>query len=235
MIDSNFPWHQDFRHAVLNDGCLRRIQKTLDHWRTQHGFTVATLPWMAPDAFMAATRPDFVDPSIPDIGTEEGALVCSAEQAFLWLHAQGALPEAKNGRYIGWTPCFRRERYGPARHHYFLKAELFVLTEKGASQDKVSFPTGLRRVRDRHQTRDELIDETQAWWTLLAAGEGAVAPKVSRILPDKHGVVDLEAHVPGIGPLELGSYGTRKCPNSNQWYTFGTALAEPRWGMAYGL
>lgn len=236
-IDPLIPWSEDYRHAVLPDGCLRRLQMTLDHWRTQYGFAVVALPWMVPEKFMAATRPDFVDPTIPDLGTEEGPLVCSAEQAFLWLHAQKALPPAPG--YIGWTPCFRRELYAPGRHHYFLKAELFVLapTDTGGGEDRSTKPNVQADdpvVEDKSdEIRDRLACNTMRWWGQLAALEQCPRALLQLESPDDDGVVDISGLIKGQGFLELGSFGVRTCPSETQRYIFGTALAEPRWSIVH--
>lgn len=202
-------WTADPRHAVFDARALGRVQATLDWWAAR-GCTVVALPWMAPERAMDATRPPHA--SATDLGTEEGALVASGEQAFLWLDAQGLLPE---GPVIGWTPCFRREAYDAWHHHYFLKAELFVPVVAPDAPHEAFL--------------HEIMARTQELWRDLRRQEGAsVVDYRAQIQPD--GSWDL---VTPSG-LELGSYGIRTRLNGGA-YVYGTALAEPRWTNAHRM
>lgn len=200
------PW-SDARQVPLDLRVLERLQRVLDAW-TQRGWTPVALPWMAPEPYMAATRPDTV--RWPEPATHEGALVASGEQAFLWLAAHDRLPPAAHG-WIGWSPCFRHEAYDPLHQHYFLKAELF------APLDTPDMESVLRLARQVTGTWYDLAD---------TEGRDPEARFHWAATDDLSGDLLLDG-------IELGSYGVRAQPGQRGWYLYGTALAEPRWSRAW--
>lgn len=201
-------WQDDRRHAVFDPNALGRLQWILDEWAAQ-GVTPVALPWQAPEACIAHTRPDMQGRADP--ATHEGLLLASGEQAFLWLDDQGELPASPQG-YIGWTPCFRHEpRYDGLHHHYFLKAELFIPLNGG----------------DALRALERLVDRVDESWQRCAQVEGR--PEVD-LVREVTGALSQDLV---LGDVELGSYGVRERMNGRGPYLYGTALAEPRWSRTW--
>jgi hypothetical protein len=209
-LDRAQDWRQDPRHPQFDANALGRLQRTLDYWKQQHAFQVVPLPWMAPESAMAHTRPLFGPGPGLEPATDVGALVASAEQAFMWLQAQGLLAHEAQG-YIGWTPCFRNEQhYDAYHHHYFLKAELFETAGDAP-----------------HQQLRRMVDRVKAAWQQLARQEGGPRHHREEV---STGTDSLDLYVQGV---ELGSYGVRPRLAHEGHYLYGTALAEPRWSTVW--
>lgn len=207
MIEENKHWAADFRQAVFDPDCLGRIQRVLSYWKGKSYEQVA-LPWMAPEIAMGKTRPE--DACTPEPQTHEGALVASAEQSFLWLESKNELNPGAVG-HIGWTPCFRHEKkYDALHHHYFMKAELFVIVQD-----------------DPWGRLEEMMSNVSNSWRAIAILEGRVD-----LIPEMKstGADSFDLMVEGI---ELGSYGVRELLNDRGLYLYGTAIAEPRWSNTW--
>lgn len=135
--------------------------------------------------------------------TDHGTMVASGEQSFLKLWEEGALEDGQ--KYIGWTPCFRNETQFDATHHfYFLKAELFCPSPRS--------------------TAEMLREHLEGSQKLFAYVANAHLPV--REVCIATGQIDLE-----LEGMEIGSYGHRNVPGLGA-YSYGTALAEPRFSTA---
>lgn len=201
-------WLHDARMPAFDPDMLGRMQWVIDWWRRERGFAFASLPWWAPESCMAHTRPPF---ALADVSIEAGSLLASGEQAFLGLHAAGVTASNSCAGWIGWSPCFRNEQgYATGRHHAFMKAELFV-------------PTPAEHWEERCR---DLLEATLACWRGLAAAVGLPPrqPAILRIGSTAHDIV--------LGGVELGSFGLRRALDGSP-YLYGTALAEPRWWLAW--
>jgi hypothetical protein len=196
-------WEHDARHAHFDGRVFDRLQGVMDWW-AKRGFATVNLPWMVPERFVLATRQP--EARLPDPATSEGFLVGSAEQAFLWLDEQGLLPKESPG-LIGWTACFRHEAYDRWRHHYFMKAELFVPVARNHAYRRMG----------------AMVSMVQACWQARAKAEG-LGERTLKVKVTGPESVDLM-----LGPVELGSYGVRERLGGRGAYLYGTALAEPRW------
>jgi len=189
-------------HPSISPQALIRLGQVMQLWE-ERGAQVVTLPWMASASAMNATRPP--ERAVDsDISTPFGFLVASGEQAFLdlWTSAW------KTGQMrIGWTPCFRHEPQFDATHHYcFCKAEVFVPVTAQTAQQEVD------RVRLLAlEILQQLLDRSHQSAEL-------------KCVQTEQGY-DIECN-----GVEVGSYGARH--HHNNWYVFGTALAEPRWSTA---
>lgn len=182
--------------AVVGSPQLDRISKAIRHYQ-RLGYTYVDLPWLVGhQAQETRGKPD--QPFVI-----EGYVVASGEQSFLDLVDLGNKPRISK-KYIGWTPCFRKEpKYDALHHSYFMKVELFGMA----------------------------YDEAGAFW--LAEGMREDAKNLFDIyLPDRTYEEASKAEEVDImfRDIELGSYGHRKYKNF--WYAYGTGLAEPRFTRA---
>lgn len=206
-IQPDLDWRKDYRQAQFDEQSLWRLHTILSYWK-QRQYQYVALPWMAPEIVMAHTRPD--NAATPEPRTNEGALVASGEQSFLWLDDQEQLDPTAAG-FVGWTPCFRHEHaYDERHHHYFMKAELFVPVYD-----------------DPRGCLDTLIANVTNSWRALAISEGRrdVLPECLTTGPDSMDLL--------VNGVELGSFGIRQRLSGRGLYLYGTALAEPRWSLAW--
>ncbi len=123
-------------------GPLARLQRALiqfmlnEHGRA--GFTEAYLPYMLSEAslYAAGQLPKFRDNLYRD-AEEDYFFIPTAEVAFVNLYRDEIIPPGELPmRFVGHTPCFRREKMsagrdvrGIKRGHQFEKVEMFVYCE----------------------------------------------------------------------------------------------------------
>lgn len=128
-------------------GPLARLQRALiqfmlnEHGRA--GFTEAYLPYMLNEAslYAAGQLPKFRDNLYRD-AEEDYFFIPTAEVAFVNLYRDEIIPPGQLPmRFVGLTPCFRREKMsagrdvrGIKRGHQFEKVEMFVYCEPENSE-----------------------------------------------------------------------------------------------------
>ncbi len=128
-------------------GPLARLQRALiqfmlnEHGRA--GFTEAYLPYMLNEAslYAAGQLPKFRDNLYRD-AEEDYFFIPTAEVAFVNLYRDEIIPPGQLPmRFVGHTPCFRREKMsagrdvrGIKRGHQFEKVEMFVYCEPENSE-----------------------------------------------------------------------------------------------------
>lgn len=179
-----------------------RLSRALSHYPSCQYVDV---PWTVDQRTMLITCPEkrYITNS------DAGCLVGSAEQSFLHLLRTDRLAE---GDYIAVTPCFRHmdalEQADDMHCAYFMKAELII-------------------ARFEEMPEAFLFNLVQAAYDyfkseLALAGLGAEWLAISA-LPD--GTIDIN-----LNEIEIGSYGQRR--HGNIFWTYGTALAEPRFTRA---
>ena len=128
-------------------GPLARLQRALiqlmldEH--TRAGFTEAYLSYMLTEASLLAAGqlPKFRDNLYRD-AEEDYFFIPTAEVAFVNLYRDEIIPAGQLPmRFVGHTPCFRREKMsagrdvrGIKRGHQFEKVEMFVYCEPGQSE-----------------------------------------------------------------------------------------------------
>jgi seryl-tRNA synthetase len=128
-------------------GPLARLQRALiqfmlnEHGRA--GFTEAYLPYMLNEASLYASGqlPKFRDNLYRDF-EEDYYFIPTAEVAFVNLYRDEIIPAGQLPmRFVGHTPCFRREKMsagrdvrGIKRGHQFEKVEMFVYCEPEQSE-----------------------------------------------------------------------------------------------------
>lgn len=198
-VDSGSPIH-----ASISPTALARIACALEIWQGE-GAQLVSLPWVAPEEFVKATRPQGLFGK--DVATPHGYLLASGEQAFCWLARQGLLEQ--EGPFVGWTPCFRNEPSFDGTHHYgFAKAEAFAWTELSP------LPLQIRVLANRALAAMRLL-----------AGPGIPVS----LAPQDDGSIDVE-----MAGIEIGSVGARKLPGKGppRTYLYATVLSEPRFSQA---
>jgi seryl-tRNA synthetase len=123
-------------------GALARLQRALIQFMlNEHGkagFTEAYLPYMLNEAslYAAGQLPKFRDNLYRD-AEEDYYFIPTAEVAFVNLYRDEIIPAGQLPmRFVGHTPCFRREKMsagrdvrGIKRGHQFEKVEMFVYCE----------------------------------------------------------------------------------------------------------
>lgn len=128
-------------------GPLAKLQRALiqfmlnEHGRA--GFTEAYLPYMLSEAslYAAGQLPKFRDNLYRD-AEEDYFFIPTAEVAFVNLYRDEIIPAGQLPmRFVGHTPCFRREKMsagrdvrGIKRVHQFEKVEMFVYCEPDQSE-----------------------------------------------------------------------------------------------------
>ncbi len=128
-------------------GPLAKLQRALiqfmlnEHGRA--GFTEAYLPYMLSEAslYAAGQLPKFRDNLYRD-AEEDYFFIPTAEVAFVNLYRDEIIPPGQLPmRFVGHTPCFRREKMsagrdvrGIKRGHQFEKVEMFVYCEPESSE-----------------------------------------------------------------------------------------------------
>ena len=128
-------------------GPLAKLQRALiqfmlnEHGRA--GFTEAYLPYMLTEAslYAAGQLPKFRDNLYRDF-EEDYYFIPTAEVAFVNLYRDEIIPAGQLPmRFVGHTPCFRREKMsagrdvrGIKRGHQFEKVEMFVYCEPEQSE-----------------------------------------------------------------------------------------------------
>lgn len=200
------PLTGPFRHNALG-----LLQIAIDFWR-DHGATYVDLPWLVEKEYADATRPA----GRGDVQSAHGHFVSSGEVSFLKLWAEGLLPDASPGPYIGWTPCLRDEEViDPLHQHGFMKAEWFApvahLDDAGQAARFVELTF-----------RQHLCFQVVA-----AAALGCPRGKTPTTVLDPQGIGMVDLTLAGI---EVGSYGVRTF--RGKAYIYGTALALPRFQQA---
>ena len=145
-------------------GPLARLQRALiqfmlnEHGRA--GFTEAYLPYMLSEAslYAAGQLPKFRDNLYRDF-EEDYYFIPTAEVAFVNLYRDEIIPPGELPmRFVGHTPCFRREKMsagrdvrGIKRGHQFEKVEMFVYCEPDESEAE------LQRLVDRARSIPEIL------------------------------------------------------------------------------
>jgi hypothetical protein len=163
------------------------------------GFTYVELPYVASHSAIMATCPkeEFV------VKSDIGALVGSAEQAFIERDLAGDLPK---GRYVACTPCFRQEPHVDDLHKKsFMKVELYVSDVTNDSSLQWLIDQCLFKFEDLVSKKRIPINELK----VVETPEG----------------FDIE-----LGGIEIGSYGIRS--HGNLKWVYGTGIAEPRFSTA---
>lgn len=124
------------------------------------------------------------------------SLVGSAEQSFLndavspWRDH-----DVPPGRYVGCTPCFRREDTHTALHQpHFMKVELFQVPGEDRETDAYTMMMMAREFMRANCSRPVLVEQTKEGWDLVVDG------------------------------LEVGSYGVRQHGDFLWAYGTGLAL-----------
>lgn len=132
-------------------------------------------------------------------------VVGSGEQSFIQLMIEGKLPK---GKYVTMTPCFRDEvELSPTRYLSFMKVELIDTTGDIAALFGMT-------------------EECKQWFEEL---------QPNRVVE----VRTAEGYDLELNGVEIGSYGNRfyergmiDTPDYQQFsWVYGTALAEPRFGV----
>lgn len=196
-------------HASLPPHTLEQLARALRDWQAQ-GAVYIDVPWVAEARFVQGTRPEWAHGQ--DITTPHGQLLASGEQAMCAMMAQGQLVPGQ--RYIGWTPCFRDEEVFDDLHHfYFIKAEIFEPLSASADPQAATL--------DLVEQAREMFER----WAQPIKPDAVVA-----VVPMFDDQWDIE-----IDGVEVGSYGVRCVPGTQQRYVYGTALAEPRFSRSLGL
>jgi hypothetical protein len=174
------------------------IASAISFYKTM-GFSYVEVPWIVPEKYNLVTCPsaDFL------VNSTVGSHVGSAEQGFIYLDHIGKIPK---GKYVGCTPCFRREPILDDLHQFgFMKVELY-------------------------QTDDVSTDSLNKMITrAIHLFDGALHERNQR-----GSKVHTEETVHGfdimLGDIELGSYGIRNFEDLS--WIYGTGIAEPRFSTA---
>lgn len=183
-----------------------RLGKAVDYYRS-HGFQCIEAPWAVSYKAVDLTCPP--DGKYYELkentGRNKGYLVASAEQSFLHMILDDALPK---GRFQAITPCFRGDHIDLLHHRWFMKLELIHYL---GDVDPIEY------------TADELLKAAAGFFsqylTVLA-----MPTEPGRTLDVPPSTFDLCEESTMI---ELGSYGVRHHPVIGTWI-YGTGLAEPR-------
>lgn len=177
----------------------------------QLGYEELTTPWMCDSTYASIielTVPDKDQDKIVKIDNGE-LLVGSSEQGFLINKSiHGYTNLSNGGKYMSFSPCFRRE----GEKHYnhvdaFWKLELHV---------------------PYIDCTDKLLYDAYKCFKKLIAASNAEDAHLIYIDTD----IGTDIYLNGI---EIGSYGFREVifTNGDHYkYTYGTAIAEPRFTQA---
>jgi hypothetical protein len=163
---------------------------------TGKGFQRIETPWTVSEYVDDITKPK--DRPHYQLKHNNKCLVASGEQSFLYLYLKEYLPK---GKFQTITPCFRYEAYDLYHEKCFMKNELIITDD--VSEDSLKY----------------VIDSAYDFF------KSKLDERRLHVVPTDIGY-DIEYNIGGVNPIELGSYGIRKC-EFIKWI-YGTGCAEPR-------
>lgn len=188
----------------------KRIADAVSFYQEQ-GYVYVEAPWIVPEACVRATLPDWAKLHLL-VG--DGALVGSAEQAFIHMVEEGRLTP---GKYMAAGPCFRYEKEHDYLHQqYFFKVELIHLLEPQKYPDGSWKPLSLMQEHPGQALSYCLGAAVKFFNTQTSTPAALVDTKIG---------FDLELH-----GIEIGSYGIRN--HGPHTWVYGTGVAEPRFSQA---
>lgn len=153
------------------------------------GFQYVEAPWIVSTEAVEVTLP----PDREGLNCPDGALVGSAEQAFIELMIRGQIVP---GKYVAAGPCFRDDPVDELHHRTFFKVELIEL-------QRTKFSSPAAKVQEMAETALDLFQRLGA--------------EQAKIIKTSEG---LDITLRGI---ELGSYGKRSYKGWHWVYGTGLA------------
>lgn len=153
-------------YAPINWLLLAQAQ----NYYVEHGFLYCEVPYLIPEQYGALTKPHNDQSFVLNnhlFAEQAHELVGSAEQGFIYLLATNQL---KGDKLITVTPCFRTENYGMLHLPWFMKCELFHLSnslEDCQKMIKIAYDFYFKHCQARHL---EIVQTDQESWDINLNG-----------------------------------------------------------------
>lgn len=166
---------------------------------SRKGYRQVEVPWIVDGEFSRMTSPTGEDGNA-FVLKDSRHMVCSAEQGFIEEAYWGKLDTGV--KYFSVSPCFRNETIDETHSKWFVKLELFAISNSQAGASELCW---------------NMIDAAEAYFKKCGV-------KDIQLIRTSIGF-DIESR-----DLEIGSYGTRKL--QDYYAAYGTGAALPRLQVA---